>query len=69
MGGALGPLLARASLPVKEWGSDPDEKPDKALHTEALAIGAMLLVVYILIGIEAIPAAYRWLISMLGGTG
>lgn len=68
MGGALGALLARASLSVKEWGSDPDEKPNKLLQTEAMALGAMLLVIYVLVGIEAIPIVYRWLLSLFGGT-
>jgi len=66
MGGALGALLARTSLSVKEWGSDPDEKPDTLLLAEAKAVGAMLLIVYMLVGIEAIPRVYRWLVSLFG---
>ena len=48
MGDTLGPLLAGPSLPVKEWGSEPDEKQDRSLMAEDLLIGFVVLGIYAL---------------------
>jgi hypothetical protein len=69
MGGALGAILARTSVPMKEWGSNPDDKPDQSLRTEGMAIGVMLLAVYLLVGIDGFTSACRWLGSLFGGAG
>ena len=69
MGRTLGALLARTSLSVKEWGPDPDEKPDKVLLTEAMAVGTILLAVYILVAMEAIAIACGFLVSQLVDAG
>ena len=60
MGGALGPLLARSSLPVKEWGSEPDGKHDKLLVAEGLAVGFSLLGIYIFMLLEVILTLTGW---------
>lgn len=62
MGGALGPLLARSSLPVKEWGSDPDEKQDKLLLAEGVLVGFMVIGVYVLVLLEVIRALADWVL-------
>ena len=62
MGGALGPLLARSSLPVKEWRSDSDEKQDKLLLAEGVLIGCMVIGIYVLVLLEVIPALADWVL-------
>lgn len=42
----MGPVLARPSLPMREWGTDPDEEPDDGLRLEAAVIGASVLAAY-----------------------
>lgn len=49
---------------MKEWGSDPDDELDLPLRTEGMAIGGMLLAIYLLVGIEGMTGAYRWLGSL-----
>lgn len=61
MGGTLGPLLARPSLPVKEWGQESDEKQDKLLFVEGLLVGCMVLGVYVLALLEVAQALSRWM--------
>lgn len=41
LGSALGPILAEACLPVKEWGKP--EKPERWLYVEAWIIGLVML--------------------------
>jgi hypothetical protein len=59
VGGALGPVLARASLPMKEWGSDPEEKPDQWLRLEAVLLGFAVIV-------ACSTAAYLLVTPLLG---
>ena len=61
MGGALGPLLARSSLPVNEWGQESDEKQDKLLLVEGLLVGCMVLGVYVFALLEVAQALSHWM--------
>ena len=36
MGSTMGPVLARSSLPVNEWGDDADDERPKAFRLEAV---------------------------------
>lgn len=62
MGGALGPLLARSSLPVKHWGSEPDGKQDKGLVAEGVLVGSMVLGVYAFVVLEVIAILADWVL-------
>lgn len=56
----MGPLLARPSLPMKEWGSEPDEKQDKLLLAEGVLVGFMVIGLHVLVLLEVIPALPSW---------
>jgi hypothetical protein len=49
MGSALGSILARTSMPMKEWGSDPDEQLGRPLQIEALVVGGLVMASYLLL--------------------
>lgn len=65
MGSPLGPFLARASLPMREWGSEPDEEPDKQLIAEGYIVGLMLLGVYVIVSLEVAALLRRWLLVLI----
>ena len=46
MGLALGKILARASLSVREWGSEPEGPVSPAFWLEAIAVGGAVLTIY-----------------------
>lgn len=43
----MGAVLARTSLLMKDWGTDPDEKPDRRVWTEAVALGIAVVAAYL----------------------
>ena len=47
LGCALGSVLARTSLLMKEWESDPDPKPNGWLWVEAILLGVTVLAAYL----------------------
>lgn len=49
LGCALGAVLAGTSLLMKEWGSDPDEKPDRKLRLEVAVLSVGVLAAYLIV--------------------
>jgi hypothetical protein len=64
MGSGVGSLLARPSLPVKDWGSEPDEKENKLFLAEGLLLGLTVLGVYVFTLLKVIPALAIWVLLL-----
>jgi len=64
LGSALGPLLARPSVPVMEHKMGPKEKQDRWLLAEGFILGAMLLGTLALALTDALYGLYRWVLHL-----
>lgn len=62
MGSAVGSLLERPSLLIKESVSDCDVKQDKLLLAEGLMIGDIVLGIYFTVSLEVIRVLYRFVL-------
>ncbi|MEQ5789300.1 hypothetical protein J3454_15520 [Erythrobacter sp. NFXS35] len=70
MGSALGSVLARSPVPMKEWGSYPDEQLGRPLQIEALVVGSLVMASYMLLlyaFAQMLYHATEFFISLLSG--
>jgi hypothetical protein len=64
VGGALGAVLARPSVPVMDHKMGPREKQDKWLLAEGFILGAILLGMLALALTDALSGFYRWVLHL-----